>query len=148
MTKYCCFFGHRFLLMPEEIIPSLKEAIINLITNEHVDCFFVGEHGDFDKLAYNTVLKVQEDYPHINIILVASYARQIHGHGKAFNDFEYPVPPWTPYRYSIPARNKWVVVNSDYMICYVDVEYGGAYKAMKQALKAKKTVINLTTIMR
>ena len=34
-------------------------------------------------------------------------------------------------KYAISFRNRWIAVNSDFMIAYVKHEYGGAFQAMK-----------------
>ena len=45
----CTFFGHSDT--PETVKPTLKTAIIELIEKEHVTGFFVGNHGNFDRMA-------------------------------------------------------------------------------------------------
>ncbi len=146
MGKSCAFFGHRFILCEQQVIPLLREAIINLITHEGVDTFYTGEHGRFDILAYQTVLDIQKEYPHIRVVFVASYVRQLHRDRFVCDAFDYPVPVTVPPRFAIGHRNKYVADNSDYLICWIDVKHGGAYQAMRRAVNRQKAVINLTSI--
>ena len=45
----CTFFGHRDC--PFQIESNLKHEIINLIESCSVDTFYVGNNGNFDKIA-------------------------------------------------------------------------------------------------
>ena len=56
---------------PEGLKERIKAEIINLIKNEDVTEFLVGELGGYEKDAYDTVLEVQKDYPNIRIILLS-----------------------------------------------------------------------------
>ena len=44
---------------------------------------------------------------------------------------------------AIPKRNEWMVEQADLVICYIEREIGGAYKAVQYADKLGKEVINL-----
>ena len=45
----CTFFGHSET--PETIKPTLKAAIIELMEKDNVTEFYVGNHGNFDRMA-------------------------------------------------------------------------------------------------
>lgn len=55
----------------------MKE-VINLIENEDVDTFLVGEKGGYEIDAYDVVLDVQKEYPQIRIYLVISQMTDLH----------------------------------------------------------------------
>ena len=44
-----CFFGHSDT--PWRIQPKLREVILDLIDNEGANEFYVGNHGNFDRMA-------------------------------------------------------------------------------------------------
>ena len=44
---------------------------------------------------------------------------------------------------AITKRNQSMIDRADLVVCYVEHESGGAYKAMKYAEKTGKTVINI-----
>lgn len=77
----------------------MKE-VINLIENEDVDTFLVGEKGGYEIDAYDVVLDVQKEYPHIRIYLVISQMTDLHEMGvrdgaqvierRGFDDFILP----------------------------------------------------------
>ena len=48
-----------------------------------------------------------------------------------------------PPRFAIDYRNKWMLNNSEYVVCYVKYNFGGANKFYKLSEKMKKHVINL-----
>ncbi len=56
----CTFFGHADA--PDEIEETLQKVIIELIESGEVDTFYVGTHGNFDKMAYKILLKIKERY--------------------------------------------------------------------------------------
>ena len=60
---------------------KIQTQIINLIENEGVDTFLVGEIGGFEEDAYDSVLKVFESYPDIHITHVVSKTSELHNIG-------------------------------------------------------------------
>lgn len=47
------------------------------------------------------------------------------------------------YKAAIPARNRWMVNKSQYMISYISNSYGGAYTTYKYAIKHNISIINI-----
>ena len=47
------------------------------------------------------------------------------------------------YKRAIPARNRWLVDNSDYLIAMVWRDFGGAYTTLRYAQKQGKKIILL-----
>ena len=73
MGKTCAFLGNnydKFLDIelghrtPAGLKARIREEVINLIENEDVDTFLVGEIGGYEVDAYDVVLDVQKEYPH------------------------------------------------------------------------------------
>ena len=46
-------------------------------------------------------------------------------------------------KYAISWRNKWMVMQSDYVVSYIKNSFGGAFKFYNLALAKGKNVINL-----
>ena len=60
MKKVCCFAGHSDTYETEEIFSSLLSKAENLIINENVSEFRVGNYGNFDKLSAKAIRKLKE----------------------------------------------------------------------------------------
>ncbi len=87
MGKICAFLENNYDFMHGRkrerrarvwLREKVKEQIINLIENEDVTTFFVGEIGGFEEDAYDAVLEAKELYPHIHIALVISKIMELH----------------------------------------------------------------------
>jgi len=162
MGKICAFLGNDYDFMhgrKRERRPRIwlkekvKEQIINLIENEDVTTFFVGEIGGFEEDAYDAVLEAKELYPHIHITLVISKITELHPvgedisnyihKGKPCDDFIYPDKSAMGYkRLSIVYRNRYIIENTDFIIAYNEY-HGKAYEFCKQAKNKGVNVIEL-----
>ena len=134
------FYGHRQL---EErlIIPILRD----LIRQHKFIEIYMGRDGEFDTYAATIVKRVQRDYDDYHAIefnLVLPYPK------KDMEDFEkyydrVNIPISAHPKLAITKRNEWMVEQADLVICYIERESGGAYKAVKYAEKLGKTVVNI-----
>ncbi len=57
----CTFFGHREIDC--DIEKKLYEVLTKLIKEYNVTRFYVGHQGDFDKLVYQQLKKLQNMFP-------------------------------------------------------------------------------------
>lgn len=164
MSKTCTFLGNDYDKIcgkpcwhhtPEGLKERIKAEIINLIENEDVTEFLVGELGGYEKDAYDTVLEVQKDYPDIQIILVISKISELHEIGekaddddyiierRGFDDFIFPSKCESGYKkLGIVYRNRYIIENTDFIIAYNRYE-GKAYEFCKQAKGKGVKVIEL-----
>lgn len=135
----CSFFGHGDA--PESIEPELKKVITELIEHGKVDTFYVGTHGNFDKMAYRVLLKMAQVYPiKVYVVLSSMPAKRAEVYGETIiPDGLENIPP----RFGIDYRNRWMVKNSDYVITYVHRPFGGAAKYKEYAEKKNKIVVNI-----
>ena len=69
--KTCTFFGHRDC--PETIKPYLREVLIDLITNNGVNTFYVGNQGRFDGIVRSVLRELEQEYPEIHYAVVLAY---------------------------------------------------------------------------
>ena len=137
----CTFFGHADTT--EKIVPILQAEIVRLIENREVTHFFVGNHGNFDRLVAHTLKELKQRYPHINYTIVLAYfpvSPNIYDQENSL----YPVGiESVPKRFAILWRNRWMLDRSQFVITYVHSPSGGAAKFKVLAEKQGKTVINL-----
>lgn len=159
MGKTCAFLGNNYDKYssshhtPPKLKEQLKKEIINLIENENVDTFLVGEIGGYEITCYDIVLEVQKKYPQICILLVISQMTELHKMGdnndnyiikrRGFDDFI--LPPKCEFGYKrlcIVYRNRFIIENTDFIIAY-NKYTGKAYNFCKQAQKKGVKVIEL-----
>ena len=144
MGKACTFFGHHDC--PSSIKPKLREVLIDLIANQSVDMFYVGNKGTFDWLVRSVLRELAQAYPQINYTMVLERlpGKQNEDYSEDFSDTMLPegieeVPP----RFAIVWRNKWMLRQSDFVVTYITHSWGGAAQFAEMAERQKKTVINL-----
>ncbi|MCM1296222.1 MAG: SLOG family protein [Muribaculaceae bacterium] len=165
MGKVCAFLGNDYDFMSgwtrhhtpnENIKTRLREQIINLIENEDVSTFFVGELGGYEVDAYDAVLDVKEQYPNIFVIFVVAKMtehklRVKNANGttlsrRACDDFIYPDKCATGYkRLCIVYRNRYIIENTNFIISYNKYQ-GKAYDFCQEAKKKGVEVIELTEL--
>ena len=141
----CSFFGHHDC--PSSIKPKLCEVLIDLIENQSVDLFYVGNKGAFDRLVRSVLRELVQVYPQINyaVVLERMPGKQNEDFPEDFSDTMLPegieaIPP----RFAIVWRNKWMLRQSDYVVTYVTHSWGGAAQFASLAERQKKTIIHLT----
>lgn len=147
--KICCFCGHRDCdsLMREQI----KEKITDLIENQGITVFYSGGMGNFDMLCGSVVREFKQKYEDIRLCLVAPYMTKKLNTDRAYYNEMYdeiiiPDLGEVHYKRAITERNKWMVDQSDVVLCYVTRSSGGAYTMREYAAKTDKNVI-LTDII-
>lgn len=144
-----CFFGHRDFLITDELE---KKLISVLYENLHEDCeFFFGGYGVFDNLAYKCVSRLTSCYKiqktFVTPYITESYLKnQVEYDRYKYDQVVYPEIEKVPYKFAISARNKWMVEQSDLVICYITRSHGGAYQAVRHAKNIQKQIICLGNI--
>lgn len=136
----CAFFGHRDA--PSEIRDRIKETVIDLIEERGVTKFYVGNNGNFDRMALSVLKELSGMYPQINYYVVYAYLPE-----KGGEDFEHTTYPegieTVPKRFAIDYRNRRIVGQADIVVAYVGRSFGGAAKFVDMAERQGKDVINL-----
>ncbi len=140
--KTCVFFGHRYCT--ENIKEELEKQIIELIEKHSVTLFYVGNNGNFDSIVCSTLKKLSKQYPKIRFYVVLAY------HPNKIIDYietvEIILPDGLERRYgkyAIVKRNRWMVEQADYVICYVVCSAGGAAQFVELAARKGKKIINI-----
>ncbi len=138
----CTFIGHRDT--PNDIKTVLKSTIIELIENHSVNEFYVGNHGNFDRMVLSVLKEISEKFPYISYTVVLAYIPQ---QKKIYEDYYHTIYPDilenTPPKFAIKKRNYWMIKKSDFLVCYVNNKLTNAYDYLEKAINTEKTVINL-----
>ena len=141
----CTFFGHRDC--PENIKINLRKILIKLIEVEGVKTFYVGNQGRYDSMVRRVLRELKEKYPHIEYLVVLAYMPSEHDIHDLEHFDETMLPEGietVPKRFAISWRNNWMLNQSDYVVAYIDHDWGGAFQYVSRAVKQRKHVINLT----
>ena len=137
----CTFFGHRDT--PPEIKRLLRQVISELIEQQGVKRFYVGNQGNFDAMARSVLAEFEQTHGISYEIVLAYLPRQ----EDPLRDTDHTLLPEgienVPPRFAIEYRNKWMIAHSDIVITYVTRSFGGAAKFKEMAQKKKRTVIEL-----
>ena len=134
----CTFFGHREA--PDTLYPTLLQSIEQLILQEKVTCFYVGNHGAFDRLAYHALKQLQKHYSYIRINVVLAYMptrQETYDENRVLPEGIELVPK----RFAISYRNNWMLRRCSYVISYITHLTGGAAQFVDKARKQKKIII-------
>lgn len=153
-SKVACFSGHRKLPQDcTELKSNLEKAIITLIDSGVI---FFGNGGavGFDALAATTVLKLKEKYPHIRLVMVLPCPPE--EQSLKWNEeqkqryFEMldqadKIRVLSP-RYTSSCmldRNRHLVDNSAYLICYLRELCGGTFYTVNYAEKQDLRILRI-----
>lgn len=135
----CFFIGHADA--PESIFAQLTETVEMLIVQEHIRYFYVGNHGNFDRLAAMAVKYMKHIYPSILLTLVLSYhpAECTISIPEGFDGTYYPEGmEAVPRRYAIVRANRRMVKDVDYLIAYVWHPASNARNILEYAKRREK----------
>ena len=135
----CTFFGHKDA--PKETEQTLRSVLINLIENEDVNIFYVGNNGSFDSTVISLLSELSFVYP-IKYYVVLAYIPK-----KETDYSERSIIPEgiesVPLRFAISYRNKWMIEQSDFVVTHVTRSWGGAAQFKSLAERKEKAVINI-----
>ena len=144
------FLGHSSLYNCCDLYDKVKNAIIENTKPDEETVFYCGGYGDFDNLCASVCRSLKDERSKLEIIFVTPYLTESQQQktnafikSNLYDSIIYPPLESTPKKFAIIKRNEWMVEKSDLIIAYVNLSYGGAYKALAYAKKKKKTIINL-----
>lgn len=136
----CTFFGHGDT--PLSVKPQVENLIRTLIEKHGVNLFYVGNHGNFDKIVTQVLKELQTEYS-IEYYIILAYmptkGSLYKGDNTLYPDGLENVPP----KYAIIKRNEWMINNSDIVVTYVRHDFGSAAKFKATAVKKNKQVFEL-----
>ncbi|MDD4474959.1 MAG: SLOG family protein [Eubacteriales bacterium] len=151
--KTCCFTGHRQIPKSElgNIKDKLKQTILTLY-GKGVVYFGSGGALGFDTLAAQCVLELKQTYPQFKLIMVLPCKEQAYRWSnedksiyamilRLADKVTYTSEHYT--RYCMHVRNRHLVENSNYCICYLTQNTGGTAYTVSFAIKNNLKIINL-----
>lgn len=136
----CCFSGHRKLPQEQlgEIRKRLGTEVIRLI-NEGVNTFYNGYVSGFDMEAALTVNELKKEYSRVKLILALPYRQEIN------IPCDECICLAEKYRKGyFHIRNRYMVNNSSYCICYLTEDKGGTTYTVDYAKKQRLRVYNIS----
>lgn len=142
----CSFFGHKDT--PSSVYLRLIDTIKDLIVNRGVSSFIVGNQGDFDSMVLKALHELKQLYPHICYNVVFAYMPSEKQKYKFYDSVETFLPEGiecVPKRFAISWRNKWMIRESQLVVCYISRSWGGAAQFVEYAEKQGKEIINLAS---
>ncbi len=140
-------FGHREINNLKELEARLVPKIKDIIQAKQYVSFLIGRNGEFDEYAASFIKIARREAGEENsdITLVLPYTVRDMEYYEAYYDSI--IIPDTIYqahpKRTITLRNRFMIERSDLVIVYVERAFGGAYNAMKYAIKTNKRVVNL-----
>lgn len=139
--KICTFFGHRDC--PTTVKSKLRGIIIDLIENQGVDLFYIGNQGAFDAMTRNILKEVSHIYPGIQYAVVLAYLPR----ERTDEDTSDTILPegmeTVPPKFAISKRNEWLLRQASVVVTYVRYSQGGAAKFARMAERQGKQIIAL-----
>lgn len=153
-TYTCAFFGHRDFCFNYKNEAALDNILRQLIKNNEYLEFLVGRNGEFDRFAASRIVHAKKQYGNFNssLTLVLPYhSAEFYNNEKYFLDYYDEVEiceqsSIAHYKSAMKIRNQNMVERADLIICYIERNTGGAYKAVQYANLLQKPIINLAEI--
>jgi len=87
MEKICSFFGHREVF--KDLRKELDQAINQAISEYEITTFYVGDRGEFDRLAAGAVRSAKRNHPQIKLVLILPYFTNKLNEYKEFYEQDY-----------------------------------------------------------
>ena len=142
------FCGHAQFQKAKEYEQKTLDLLEEKIGDQAAD-IYLGNYGSFDDFAYNCCKKFKANHPNVSLIWVTPYI--IINHDRDYVKYQqsrydgilYPPIEDKPPRFAISYRNKYMVEKADYVIAYIEHEWGGAYQTYKYAKRKSKVIVNL-----
>lgn len=149
MSQVCSFTGHRILYDLD--VALLDRVILNLIRG---GCgrFLCGMAIGFDLTAAESILAFKKSYPQVELVACIPCDGQSNKYSSAdraryariLNSCDQIItlsPEY--YKGCMHARDRFMVENSDTVLCYLRKKSGGTYYTVKYAQRCGKKIIEL-----
>lgn len=152
ITKSCFFTGHRKISVSRTDLSARLISEINKLIDLGVENFYAGGALGFDTIAAQAVLKCREDNPQIKLILALPCrdqtkswnekdVRTYHEIMDSADEIIYLADKY--HSGCMHKRNRFMVDNAKYGICYLEAKTGGTAYTVRYAASKNRTIINL-----
>ena len=151
--KVCCFTGHRHL--PKEKLPEITrqlETVLTGLIEKGIVHFGCGGAIGFDQFAGFTVLKLKEQFTHINLIMVLPCAEQDKKWRQIDKDRYHALLEASDKKVYLQQeydddcmlkRNRHLIDNSGVCVAYLTQRRGGTLYTVNYAHRQGVPVINI-----
>ena len=142
------FFGHASTPPSAELERKIMELLQKRIGEEKAE-LFLGNCGNFDRLAYECGKKYRNEHSSTSLIFVTPYIitdsrkAPLICHANGYDSILYPPIENRPRKYAIIYRNRFMAEKADLIIAYINHCSGGAYQACRYAKGKGKSIYNL-----
>ena len=151
----CCFTGHRKIQINKNLLTDVLRIEMEKMILNGVRYFYCGGAMGFDIIAGKKVVELRQKYPNVKLIIAVPCREQ----SKSFDynsklDYDYIISEADEviclsehyYRGCMHARNRYMVDNSAYCICYLTENKGGTFYTVNYAKRKNLKIINLAEI--
>ncbi|MBR3666344.1 MAG: hypothetical protein IKN66_04195 [Ruminococcus sp.] len=146
------FFGHRYIERGIEIENRLDKLLHDLIMQKEYVDFLIGRDGEFDLLASAAIKRAirSHGYGNTHFTLVLPYMKaEYRDNEKEYLDYYDEVEVCYESsiahpKSAIQIRNRSMINRSDLVVCCVQHNSGGTYRALQYAEKQGKQIINIS----
>ena len=144
----CCFSGHRDLRGAD--ISDLRFRVaeeVGKMVEQGIDRFICGGADGFDLIAAEEVIRVKRQYPWVKLALILPYPDfGKERNGPIIRDADEVVCAADRYEQGcLHLRNRRMVEESGFLICFLREEKGGTWFTVKQAERLGVNIVQLTT---
>ena len=142
------FCGHSDFIK-NEVTEKKFLSFLGETVGEECAEFYLGDYGNFDSFAYNCCRIYKQTHPNVLLVFVTPYLEEEYITNRPkyreshYDSIIYPSIENKPKRFAIFYRNKYMVEQADFIIAYVNKNYGGAYTTYRYAKKMGKVIFNL-----
>ena len=140
--KRCFFIGHRNA--PESIYPNIVSTIEELIVENGVKEFIVGNYGMFDSMVIRALQQLKIKYPDIVLLLLIPYhpsAKKV-VKPEGFDDIYYPEGmEFVPNRAAIVRANEMAIAKSGFLVAYFKYSASNTLRFMNYATHKNLKII-------
>ena len=149
----CCFTGYWIITNEKKktIFDKTREVVVSLI-EKGVRFFGVGGAIGYDTIAAHVILSLKEKYPFIKLIVVCPCKNQDlkwnEVDKRVYRDIlnsadKVVILSDIYYDGCMQARNRHLVDNSKYCVCYLERKRGGTYWTATYAQKKDREIIKI-----
>lgn len=143
------FCGHADFQKTKEYEQKILTFLDKTVGTQSAD-MYLGGYGNFDQFAFECCQKYKKTHSNISLIFVTPYLSI--EYQKRFLEYKqpnydliiYPEIENKPPKFAILYRNRWMIEQSDFVVCGIDHAWGGAYKTYQYAKQKKKSILNIT----
>lgn len=138
------FFGHSDFKENDEFEKIILDLLEKKI-GDNVAEIYLGGYGNFDAFAYKCCKKYKQNHSNVSLVFVTPYLN-FENSNLMYDYVIYPEIEDKPLRFAITYRNRYMVEKAEYIIFYLNREWGGAYQSYKYAKQKKKELLNLAEL--